>query len=148
MLRSIVGVVVGCLVMAMLVFGLLTALYLAVGTDGAFKPATYEVSTMWIGASTALGLIAAIVGGLVCAKLSKSSRAPLALIVVVVVLGVLSAASQNMVEKPDPGPRTGDVSNMDAMMRAKTPTWVAWSNPVVGAVGVLIGASLGRRKAI
>ncbi len=146
MLRSILGVVLGYLVIGVLVFGTLTGLYLAIGADKAFEPGTYDVSMLWIVASTALGLLAAVVGGFVCAKISRSQRAAFALVAVVIVLGVLGAASQGMVAKPDPGLRTGDVPNMDAMMKSETPAWVAWSNPVIGTLGVLIGARLGKRR--
>jgi hypothetical protein len=42
---------------------------------------------------------------------------------------------------------TGEVENLDAMMKAKQPVWVAVANPFVGLVGVLIGARLRRSSA-
>ena len=43
--------------------------------------------------------------------------------------------------------RTGDVGNLDAMMKAKQPGWVAVANPFVGLAGVLLGARLRRPTA-
>ena len=38
--------------------------------------------------------------------------------------------------------RTGEVGNLDAMMKAKQPAWVAVANPFLGLAGVLLGARL------
>ncbi|MBM4109337.1 MAG: hypothetical protein FJ255_11125 [Phycisphaerae bacterium] len=64
--RAILAVIVGYIVMAAVVFGLFTGAYPLLGADGAFKPNSWEVSTTWLAASFALGLIAAVMGGLVC----------------------------------------------------------------------------------
>lgn len=146
MLRTILGVVLGYFVMFALIFAIFSGLYLALGAEKTFEPGTYDPTTLWVRVSLVLGLLAAIVGGLVCAKLSKSRRATVALVAVVLALGALSAVGQMVIERPDPGVRTADVSNIDAMMKAQTPLWVAWANPVVGALGVLIGSRLARAK--
>jgi hypothetical protein len=36
----------------------------------------------------------------------------------------------------------GAVANMEAMQKARTPGWVALMNPLIGAVGVMVGAGL------
>lgn len=64
-----------------------------------------------------------------------SSAKVLALLVVV--LGVLMAIP-SVTSKVDPGPRTGDVSNLEAMQKAQQPTWLSFLNPFIGAAGVLI----------
>ncbi len=42
------------------------------------------------------------------------------------------------------GEPTADVSNLEAMQNAVQPLWVAILNPVLGVVGVLLGAGLRR----
>jgi hypothetical protein len=144
MLRTIGGVVLGYVTMAVLVFGLLTLAYLGLGADRAFRPSSYEPSDTWIVTMFAIGLLAAIVGGMVCAAVGRSRTAVLALAVVVVLLGVLSAIPVLMGVQGESQARTGDVSNLDAMMKARTPAWVALANVAVGVAGVVLGGRLRR----
>jgi hypothetical protein len=146
MLRAVLGVILGYLTMAVLVFVLFTAAYFAMGADGAFQPGSYDVSTLWLGVSIVLGFVAAVVGGIVCAAISRLPKPPLVLAVVVLVLGILSAIPVLTTSPGDQEIRPGDVSNMDAMMKARQPVWTAFLNPVIGVVGVLTGARLRRSQ--
>jgi hypothetical protein len=140
MLRTIGGVLGGYVTMFMLVFITFTIAYLAMGADGAFKPGSYEVTTLWIVATIALGLIAAIVGGIVCSAIAKNSKAVLALAGLVLVLGLLSAVpALTTSSASETKVRAGDVGNMEAMMNAKQPAWIALLNPLIGVAGVMIG---------
>lgn len=143
MVRSIIAVVVGYVVMALLVFVLFTAAYLAIGAEGAFVPGSYAVSGLWIVLSFVLSLVAAIVGGYACAAIARGGRAPLALAVLVIVLGML-AAIPVLTTPGEAGARAGDLPNMEAMMRARQPAWVALLLPLVGAAGVVVGSRLRR----
>jgi undecaprenyl pyrophosphate phosphatase UppP len=129
------------------VFLMFSVAYLALGTDRAFKPESYDVSGAWIAISIVLGLIAAVVGGVVCVAVAKNPKASIFLAVVVIVLGVLLALPALMSPNGEsPGVRTGDVGNMEAMSKAKTPTWISLVNPVIGAVGVLIGGGIRKNR--
>ena len=145
MLRTIVGVIVGYLVMAGLVFVTFTAAYAVLGVDRTFQPGTYQVSPLWIATSFALGLGAALAGGYVCARIARRRAAANALAALVLGLGLLVAGIGivGVAQEGEPTPRTSEVGNQEAMMRARTPTWMALLNPLVGAAGVLIG---GRRR--
>jgi hypothetical protein len=137
------GVIVGYVVMAALVFGIFTGAYLAMGADRAFTPGTYDVSPMWLALSVVVGLVTAAAGGLVCAVIAKpGSMAPKVLAGLVLVLGLAFMIPVFMDSAPDPGPRTADVSNIEAMTKAKQPKWTAAANPVIGALGVLLGAAM------
>jgi hypothetical protein len=65
------------------------------------------------------------------------------LAIVVVILGIAVGVT-TITSEQDPGPRTGPVSNSEAMQKVKQPHWVTFVNPILGAAGVLIG---GRRAA-
>jgi hypothetical protein len=144
MVRSIVAVIVAYIAMFVLTFLWYTCAYLLMGADNAFKPGTYQASNRWTAMAFASYLVIAIIGGLICAVIAKGGRAPLALAAVVFVLGLLLAIPALMIQKPDMV-RTGNVSNMEAMQRAKQPPWVPLTFPIVGAIGVLIGGRLKRR---
>lgn len=145
MLRIVLGALAGYLVMAFLIFGTFTLAYLAMGTEGAFQPGSYEVSGLWLAISFVLATLAAVVGGVVCVAVGRKAKAVLILVVMVLVLGLLSALP--VIQDSDSGEprvRGEDVGNLEAMQAAKQPVWVALLNPLVGVAGVLIGARLKR----
>jgi hypothetical protein len=49
---------------------------------------------------------------------------------------------------PTPHVRAGEVSSMDAMRLTQMPIWMHLLNPVLGAVGVLLGARMKRLPAV
>jgi len=142
MLKSILGVIVGFIVMFIFAFAVCTCAYLGLGAERVFQPESYDVSTIWIVLLIAIALIGGIIGGLVCAAISKSKGACTALVVLVLVFGVIGAITAAMKEHPSAA-RSGDVSSFEAMKLAQTPAWLCYLNPVLGAVGVMLGA---RRK--
>lgn len=144
MLRAILGVILGFVVMAVLVFTGLTAIYLVMGAEWSFKPESYDVSMQWLIVWFVVSLVAAGVGGLVCAGVSRSSQAPLALAAVVFIVGLLSALPNLAVKNDAPKKRTSEVGNLEAMAQAQQPTWVAFATPLIGALGVVGGGKLRR----
>jgi hypothetical protein len=74
--RAIAGVVVGYVAMIAVVLATLSAAYLGMGQDRAFEPGTHEPSGLWLVVSFALGLLAAGLGGFVCARISRGEKAP------------------------------------------------------------------------
>jgi hypothetical protein len=112
------------------------------GANGAFKPGVFDPSLLWIGVTFFLGFLAALVGGYTCLAIAKTKRAAQVLAGLVLLLGILVAIPALTANDRRPNMRVGDVSNMDAMRKARTPGWVALMNPVIGAVGVMVGAGL------
>jgi hypothetical protein len=139
--RKIAGVVLGYVVMAGVVMGALTVAYLAMGADRAFKPGSYDVTGLWLAVSTILSVIAAVLGGWVAVTIGRSHRAAVALAVVVVVLGVVLALPTLNAPRSDEA-RPGDLGNTEAMMKAQQPTAVTILNPIIGGIGVMLGARL------
>ena len=141
MLRIVLAVIAGYLAMAVLVFATFTGAYLAMGTEGAFRPGSFDVSTLWIVVSVILSFIAALAGGWVCALVGRRRAAAVALAAVVVVLGLAVAAMEfTHSGEQVPAARSGEISNFDAMQMAQQPTWLTLLNPFLGAAGVLLGA--------
>ena len=140
MVRAVLSVIAGYAAMFLVVFASFSAAYLAMGTERAFRPGTYEVSGLWLAVSFVLSVGAAAVGGRLCAALSRSGKAPWALAGLVLVLGLLMAVPVMQASRQNPEPRTAAVGNLEAMSRARQPVWVALLNPRVGFVGVLVGA--------
>jgi len=140
MLKSILGVIIGYIVMAIVGFGVFTCAYLGLGVDRVFEPESYSVSMLWIVLMVGVALIGGLLGGLVCAAISKSKGACMALAIIVLVLG-LAVAIPTMTKERTDAARSGDVPNLEAMQKAQTPTWVLLLNPVLGAVGVMLGAA-------
>lgn len=140
-MRTVAGVIVGYIAMAAVVFGLLTAAFLALGADGAFQPGTYDVSTTWLAVWFVVSVLAGFVGGWVARMVAQKKQVGYWFAAIVLLLGVVSGMME--VGKTVPGPRTGTVDNFEAMNKAQQPSWVVWVTPILGAVSVVIGA---RRK--
>jgi len=143
--RNILAVIVGYVAMAMIIFGVFTAAYFAMGADRAFEESSYDVTTLWVIVSVIVGVFAAVVGGAVCALISKRSMgATLSLMVLVLVLGVVSGLMTMGREAPegDAAVRGPETSNTDAMMNAQQPKWILIANPIIGVFGVMTGAMM------
>jgi len=70
----------------------------------------------------------------------------LVLAAVVLVLGLALAFASTALRPADTHEkRAGNVPNMEAMSKARHPTWVVLLGPFIGAVGVVIGGKLRRR---
>jgi len=141
--KVIGSVVLGYVVMVVAVFVLMSLVWMMMGASGAFQAGSWDVSAGWVVVSIIVGLVAAIIGGYVCALVAKDPRGPKGLLAVVVILGILFAIPVLTGGAQLPTiPPTDTISMMDAMQNAQQPVWVALLNPIIGAVGVLIGARL------
>jgi hypothetical protein len=142
--RSILAVVLSYIVLFIVLFCVLTVAYLAMGPDGAFRPGSFRPSMVWSVIEIVVGLGAAVLAGWICIAIARRQGAVTALVVVILVIGALSAIPVFMAAGAPEGVREGGLSNMQAMMQARQPVWMAIVNPVIGAVGVLLGSRLKR----
>src|SRR6266581_3952771 len=147
MLRSVLGVIIGYIVMFILNVAAFMTIYTIVGANWSFKPGSYQASTRWTVMQFAVVLVTAIIAGLICAVIAKGGKAPLALAVVVLVLGFLLAIPSVIKHKNNANlVRVGNVSSAEAARLAYWPVWTPFAFPIVGAIGVLIGGKLKRRS--
>lgn len=146
MVRAIVSVVVAYITMSVIVFVALTGLYLGLGVDRVFEPASWGPSKLWLSLMLVVGIFAAVAGGWVCKAIAKSNKPPRVLAGIVLVLGLLMAGVAMGKTAPSEA-RGPSVSNMEAMNKAVTPTWVNVANALIGFAGVLVGAGLGKERA-
>ena len=147
MLKSIVGVIVGYLVMMLVAFCAYTAAYLGLGAERAFEPGTYVLSGIWIGLVIAITIISGLLGGLTCAAISKSRTAGLVFALIVFVLGFVFEFP-NLTKDHTPVARAGDVSNMEAMGKAQPPLWLCIFNPFLAGAAVLMGTRMKKGPAV
>lgn len=145
--RAILSVVVGYVVMFTTIFLTFSGLYLLLGQDLSFQPGSYDPSVQWNVVSFALGVGAAGLGGYVCVWIARTATPPKVLAGLVLVIGLVFAVPVLMAAEKPAETRTGEVGNLDAMMKAKQPAWVALANPFVGLAGILLGARLRRPTA-
>ena len=147
MARSIIGVIVGYVVMFIIQVAVFMSIYTTMGPDWSFKPASYQASTRWTVMQFTVILITAAIAGLVCAIIARSSKASLVLAGVVLGLGLaLGAVATTMRPADTHEVRTGNVPNMEAMNKARHPMWVVFLGPFIGAVGAVIGGKLKRNS--
>jgi hypothetical protein len=146
MLRSVLGVILGYILMFILQVAAFTTIYTVMGADWSFKPSSYQASIPWTAMQFVVIIVTAIIAGLICAVIAKGGRAPLVLAAVVLVLGLGLATLSTALRPADTNEvRTGNVPNMEAMSKARHPAWVVFLGPFLGAVGVMIGGKLKRR---
>ena len=74
MARSVAGVIVGYLVMFMLQFAAFMTIYTVEGANWSFKPGSFHASTRWTVMQFTVILVTAVIGGLVCALISKGDE--------------------------------------------------------------------------
>lgn len=143
MVRNILGVVLGYVAMFVFIFTTFTLLYFILGAEGSFESGTYKVSTIWIVVSFILGLAAAMLGGFLCVLISKNQKAALVLAGLVLILGIAMALPV-LVDSADEvhEMRNNDVTNFEAMQKAKQPVLALLLNPIIGALGVFAGSKL------
>ena len=144
MLRKIFGVIGGYVAMVLVVMTIFTLSFLAMGTEGAFKPGSFEPSGVWIAVTFVLSFAAAVLGGWICVLIARSFKTALVFAGIVVVLGMLLAIPVLTADPPTEA-RTGELSNLEAMQKGHQPGWVALLNPLVGAFGIIAGARLKSR---
>ena len=139
MLKAVLAVVAGYLTMAIAVAALTLGLFVLLGPDRAFQPGTYEVTTVWVIACFAASLIAAMIGGFVCSRISGPGALKV-LAALLVVLGILLALpALDPANDPRPLVRPPDTPRLIALTNSRQPPWAALTFPFVGALGVLIG---------
>lgn len=147
MVRFVGAIVVGYLVMMLAVIGIFTAAYPLIGIDRLFEPGSYEAARGWIVLSFAIGLVAAMTAGSVCARIAPATGAPLWLAAIVLVLGGLMAIPVlTSADETRGGVRPPNITMSEAMAHAHQPVWVALLNPLVGAAGILMGAGPRNRQ--
>jgi len=146
MAKSVIGVIVGYLVMFVLQFAAFMTIYTVMGANWSFKPASYHASTRWTLMQFTVIFVTAAVAGLICALIAKSRKGPLVLAIVIIVIGFTLGALHLATQPADTGEvRGSNVPNLVAMTKARHPAWVIFLGPVIGAVGALAGGKLKRR---
>jgi hypothetical protein len=148
MLKSILAIIASYVAMFIFMFAAFTGCYFALGPEGTFQTDSYNVTTVWIALTVVVCLLAGIVGGFLCAAISKSKRTCQIFALIVFFIGLLACVIPAMQRSPDAPVRAGEVSNTDAMRLAVSPMWLHVLTPVLSAAGVLLGARLkGRGEA-
>ena len=138
--RAIGGAVLGYITMVVVIFLGLTAAWYVLGADNAFRAGVYDVSMTWVAVSIIVGIIAALAGGRVSRIVAKTITGPRILAALVIVLGILSAIPGFTMDPASPV-RDNALPMFDAIAQARTPVWVLILNPIIGAVGALIGGN-------
>ena len=146
MLRTVLGVLAGYLVMSVISLLGLAILWVVFGAEAAFREGTTVASGLWAGANCAIGLAAAVVGGLVAAAIGRHpTRLPVKVLAgLVLVLGLILAFFQ-LGGEPFPlpeGKTVAELTFIEAGAVAVSPTWYNFAIPLIGSLGVMIGGHL------
>jgi len=149
MLRIAVGAIVGYICIGLLVALLLTVTAIAMGPQRVYADESWQPSIAWCLASLGVGLVAAVISGLVAALVAATRRGAQALCSLVCVFGFSAAIFSDATPPADAPPRPAEMGFMDYLNSARysrVPKWVDWANVAVGAAGTLVGARLYARR--
>src|SRR5262245_56738366 len=114
--RAILAVIVSYVSMFVLAFLAFVGAYLILGADQAFKPRLFQASNRWIALAFAIQIVVSIIGGLICAAIAKGGKAPVALAILVLVIGLGLAIPELAKRRAnEKAVRTGSTSNIEAM---------------------------------
>ncbi len=144
--RAIGGAVVGYIVMFAVIFVLMTVTWFVLGESGAFKPGVWEVSTTWVSVALVVAFLAAFVGGKAAQAIGRAPITGSIYAGLVFVLGVLMSIPILTGSMPQgPLPRPDELPMFQALSLARPPAWAGIVQPIVGAIGGLLGA---RRRGV
>ena len=147
MARSIIAVIVSYILMFVLNLLAFLGLYAVIGPGQAFRPRSYLASNRWILITFVILVVTGVIAGLICAVIARGGRAPAALALGVVVIGILLAIPSVMKARSNAGmARPPEVSQMEALNYAYWPVWAPFVFPFVSALGVVVGGKLKKRS--
>jgi cytochrome bd-type quinol oxidase subunit 2 len=137
MARATLGVIVGYVAMAALVMGLFIGMWFVLGVDGVLEKGQFKGNMVLNIGAPAISIAGAILGGWICARVSRSRRTVLVFAAIVFVVGMIAAYST--LRKPEPGPRDPNLTVIEAIKKGREPNWFALLNPFLGVGGILLG---------
>lgn len=147
--KSVIAVIAGFVVIAVLVLLTSTVALIALGPDRILDPVTNEVTLLWLAVNFGTGLLAAMVGGAVTALMAAGRPAKVLALVVLglglveAIVGLFVAVGPAAVAPPvDAAAADAPPPTVDRLREAEQPPWYPFVIPFVGAAGVMAGASL------
>jgi hypothetical protein len=141
MLRSVLSVIAGYAVMAIIVVAGFSVAFIA--PDFAYQAGTLDVSTGWLVYTIVLSFLAAVAGGLVCVSIARSYQPVVVFAVLVLAYGMYEGFRNSQRERPNKtAAEIAAMSMMDKGQISVQPTAYAWSLPFIATAGVLIGGRI------
>lgn len=136
MLRSIIAVIATYVAMGIIIMALFMGMWFGLGPDRLLQPGSFKGGIVITILAPSITIIAGLFGGWMCAKIGRSGKPVMALACLVLVLGLTMAYFT--LQKPYPAdPRPAGMTVKQIMEIGREPTWVAISNPIIGAAAVL-----------
>ncbi len=145
MIRAILGVLGGWLLMFVVVVAGFIGGAFALGVERVLKPGSYEATLLWQVIGACIGLVAALLGGYACERISRKPRTAQVMAGIVLLAGLPALFTS----KPEPPPRPAETVGYQAMIESaeygREPLSTRIANPLIGFAGILIGAYLARK---
>ena len=126
----------------------LSGAWFVLGSDFAFVEGTYEATVGWSVVAIGLGLVGAVLGGLVTASIGRAVAPVKVLAGIVLVLGLVEAVMFQFdigeSEETEQAVAAEELPMWEAASKAQPPTWYSFTIPFIGCAGVVIGGRLKR----
>lgn len=144
MRRGILAVIVGVVVMVVWVTGTDILGAMVLGESFVVEEGATTATTKWSLVSVALGLVGAILGGLVAVAIGRSMTPVKGLAGLILVVGMGIAILQLTIgfDRSEPDGAPADTNEVEARSAVRPPHWYNFTLPIVGCLGVLIGGRM------
>jgi len=137
-MRIILGVITAFVIMMATVYLLSIAPWYWLGLDTVLRPGLYETTGAYNTYAIAVALLGAVFGGWLCAKIGRSWRA-----VIVLMMLAFTGGTANVIlhlAKSTPGARPPDATVNEVVVARKEPLWFTLVMPCFGVPAILLGA--------
>lgn len=142
MLRTILAVIGSLILLNVIFIGVMAGAWMVLGPDRAFRPGSWVTTGTWLAVLLGAIVLASVIAGAACHGLAGRANAPVHLAIIVLLAGVLRAATPVPTPPAGAADRADSVPMRQAITNARPPGWYLWANAFIGPVGVLIGGTL------
>jgi hypothetical protein len=143
--KTIGSVILGYLVTVVVFFATFLIASLLMGADRSFHTGSYEISTLSSVLQLGFAFFAGTVGGRMCLAVAREKKAAWILAAAVIVIQLVMDIPTLTGSAEDPGPRTEEVSVLEALRKPQWPVWFALTSPLIIAAGVLTATRLSKK---
>ncbi len=143
MLKNLLSILLGYFSMSMFILLTFSTLFIILGTEVSLQPNSYQISFIWLHISIVLTMLASILGGYICIKFANNRKNVYSLAVSILILGLIISFAK--ISNPDliaSLSRSGEISSIEAMLKAKQPISMMFIHPFISAIGILIGGNV------
>lgn len=145
-MKGLAAVILAVVVNMVVMFVLLSIAWAVLGTNGTFKPGSWETTDTWTAVMVVVRMVAAVIAAKFAWGFTGKQKTAYWAAAVILALGLAeSIASMGTTALADPRPET--VPMFDAMNNAHSPTWATFAWSALAGIAALVTAYRAKDRA-